>query len=276
MEKTIRINVLIALLILCSISAFGQLPIKKQWYVSWGYNFEAWAPSNISVSQNEIGNNFTLSDVKAHDVPDWETGILNKQLTEPQFNLRVGCFFNDKHTKGLEFSLDHTKYTVTVNQQANMKGKLNGETVDSNVVLAPQYFTYMLHNGANHVMINYVQRIPLLGRLDSGFSVQGILKTGGGIMLPHAENTIMGNDNNVGPKVLSNFFGFGTGKGWWQYGGYTAGIETGIRVAPVKWAYIEVSGKIAYANLSTIPVYEGIARQQLWMAEGIFSLGITW
>jgi len=276
MGKTILKPALAGLLILSFLTVHGQSPVKKQWYISWGYNSDAWAPSNITVSQNEQGNNFTLSDVKGHDEPEWNTGILNKQIAIPQFNIRFGCFFNEKHTHGLEFSLDHTKYTVSANQQVNIKGKVNGEAVDSNVVLTPEYFTYMLHNGANHVMINYVDRVRLIGKTDYGFNIQGILKGGIGIMLPHAENTIMGNDNNVGPKVLSNFFGFGNGKGWWQYGGYTAGLKSGFRVVPIKWFYMELTGKIAYANLSGIPVYEGIARQQLWMFEGIFSLGVTW
>jgi hypothetical protein len=83
----------------------------------------------------------------------------------------------------------------------------------------------------------------------------------------------MGYDNNVGPKQPDNWIGIG--RGWWRYGGYTLGLEYGFRFAPVKYVFLEISNKIAYANLSDIPVYQGIARQELWMMEGIFSLGVS-
>jgi len=277
LKKLLPLSIaLISTLSIYNKAAGQSLPhskIKKNWYFSWGYNTEIWMPSIIKISQNALGNNFTISDVVAHDEPGWTTGIFNKPLTDPQFNVRIGCFFNAGHTKGLELNFDHTKYSTTENQYANITGNMNGMPVNLNEQLTSEYFTYYLHNGANHLMVNYVQKMLLLGKQGKALSVEGILKTGGGIMLPHAENTIMGNDNNVGPKEPSNWFGIG--RGWWRYGGYTAGFEYGIRFVPVKNVFIELTSKIAYSNLSDIPVYDGIARQELWMMEGICSLGIS-
>ncbi len=250
----------------------SKVKIKKNWYFSWGYNTEIWMPSNIQISQNALGNNFTVWNVVGHDEPGWTSNLFNQPITVPQFSVRIGCFFNADHTKGLEINLDHTKYSTTGNQYADITGVINNVAVHENVQLTSEYFNYYLHNGANHLMVNYVQKVPLL-RKGKPFSIEGILKTGGGIMLPHAENTIMGNDNNVGPKEFSNWFGIG--KGWWRYGGYTAGIEYGIRFVPVKNAFIEITSKLAYSNMSDIPVYDGIARQELWMMEGICSLGVS-
>ncbi len=252
--------------------ASAQMKVKKHWYISWGYNSEMWMPSNILISENALGNNFTVHNVSAHDEPGWTSGIFNQQITIPQFSARVGFFFDDAQTNGFELSLDHTKYTTTANQSSIITGVVSGTVVNENVILSPEYFSYMLHNGANHLMVNYVKKTPIFRRMDQNVSIQGILKVGGGVMLPHAENTIMGFSNDVGPKVINNFFGIG--KGWWRYGGYTAGLEYGIRLAPVKWVFVELTNKIAYSNLSDIPVYKGIARQELWMMEGILSVGV--
>jgi hypothetical protein len=203
-----------------------------------------------------------------------QLGYLIRAIAEPQYNIRLGCFFDKAKTRGFELSFDHTKYTVTQNQSSHITGMVNGVAVDQGVVLTPEFFNYELHNGANQLMVNYVQRMALAGHIGNPFSLQGVIKIGGGIMVPHAQNTVMGNDNNVGPKEPDNCFGIKTG--WWRYGGYTAAVEYGIRFAPVKWVFIEVSNKIDYANMSDIPVYEGVARQELWMMEGILSIGVSW
>jgi hypothetical protein len=211
--------------------------------------------------------------VKAHDEPDWESGIFNKPITVPQFSGRIGYFFDAMHSKGIELSLDHSKYTVTANQLSHISGTVDGVAVNNDVILTPDYFAYKLHNGANHLMVNYVQTMPLLGRTNH-FALQGILKTGGGIMLPHADNRIMGHNNDVGPKEMDNWMGIG--KGWWRYGGFTMGAECGLKFIPFKYAFLEATAKVAYADLSDIPIYaNGTARQELWMLEGVFSFGLS-
>jgi hypothetical protein len=266
------------LLILFSISCYAgsgaDTKINRNWYVSWGYNSELWLPSNILVSQNGLGNNFVLSNVAGHDEPGWTTGIFNKDLTVPQFNVRIGCFYNESHTRGLELNFDHTKYSTTENQVAHIKGTVNHQPVDEDVVLTKDYFTYYLHNGANHLMVNYVQRIPFRGKIGRPFSLEGVMKTGAGVMVPHASNRIMGNNNDVGPKEPGNWIGIK--RAWWSYGGYTLGMEYGIRFAPCKNVFLELTDKIAFSHLSDIPVYQGFAHQDLVMMEGILSLGVAW
>jgi hypothetical protein len=247
---------------------------EGEWYFSWGYNTETWAPTDIHVFQPSLGNDFTIHNVKGHDEPGWTSGIFNKGPFAPQNNIRVGRFIDEDHTLAIELSLDHTKYTSTVNQTARVSGTINGTPVDSDKLLDEKYFRYNLHNGANHLMINIVKRVPLIGTTNESLSLSALGKAGAGLMVPHSDNTIMGQSNNVGKKEFGNFFG--TKHGWWQFDGVTAGIEAGVRFVLARPVYLELTDKVAYARLYDIPVYMGKADHSLWMNEVILSLGFTY
>lgn len=247
---------------------------EEEWYFSWGYNRETWAPTDIHVSQPSIGNDFTIHNVKGHDEPGWTSGIFNKGLFAPQFNIRVGRFIDEDHTLAIELSLDHTKYTSSIGQTTRVSGTVNGAPVDSDQVLTAKYFRYDLHNGANHLMVNVVKRWPLIGTTNESLSLAALGKAGMGLMVPHSDNTILGQNNDVGPKEFSN--SFGTKHGWWQFDGWTTGIEAGLRLVLVKPIYLELTDKFAYSRLHDIPVYQGTADHSLWMNEVIMSLGFTY
>ena len=257
-------------------SSFGRFFSEGEWYFSWGYNTETWAPSDIHVSQPSLGNDFTIHNVKGHDEPGWDTGLFNKGLFVPQTNIRIGRFIDEEHSLAVELSLDHTKYTSTIGQTARVSGTINGAAVDSDKVLDENTFRYNLHNGANHLMVNIVKRVPLIGVTNESFSLAAIGKAGLGLMIPHSDNTIFGktNDAEVGPKKFSNFFG--TKHGWWEFDGWTAAIEAGVRFVVAKPVYLELTDKVAYARLYDIPVYQGSADHTLWMNEVILSLGFTY
>lgn len=247
---------------------------EGEWYFSWGYNKETWAPSDIHVSQPSLGNDFTIHNVKGHDEPGWDTGIFNKDLFAPQTNIRIGRFVDEGRTLAVELSLDHSKYTSTIGQTATVTGTINNVPVNTTMQLDDNTFRYNLHNGANHLMLNVVKRMPLIGETNESLSLAAIAKVGMGLMVPHSDNTVLGNKNNVGEKKFSNYFG--TSNGWWQFDGWTAGIEAGVRLVLVKPVYLELTDKVAYARLYDIPVYQGTANQSLWMNEVILSLGFTY
>lgn len=247
---------------------------EGEWYFSWGYNTETWAPTDIHVSQQSLGNDFTIHDVKGHDDPGWDTGLFNKGLFVPQTNIRIGRFVDDNRTLAVELSLDHTKYTSTIGQTARVSGTVNGVAVDSDRVLDENTFRYNLHNGANHLMINIVKRLPLIGATNESLSLAAIGKAGMGLMVPHSDNTVLGQNNDVGEKKFGNLFG--TSHGWWQFDGWTAGIEAGVRLVLARPVYLELTDKVAYSRLYDIPVYQGTADHSLWMNEIILSLGFTY
>lgn len=255
-------------------SPFARFFTEGEWYFSWGYNTETWAPADIHVSQPSLGNDFTIHNVKGHDDPDWDTGLFNKGLFVPQTSMRIGRFIDEDRTIAIELSLDHTKYTSTIGQTARVSGTVNGVRVDYDKLLDDKYFRYDLHNGANQLMINVVKRLPLIGATNENLSLAALGKAGVGLMVPHPDNTVMGQNSDVGKKEFSNFFG--VGHGWWQFDGWTAGIEAGVRVVLLKPVYMELTDKVAYARLYDIPVYQGTANHSLWMNEVILSLGFTY
>jgi hypothetical protein len=246
---------------------------EGEWYFSWGTSKQFWAPTDIHVSQPSQGNDFTIHGVQGHDEPD-VASMLSGDLFGPQYNIRIGRFINDNRTIAVELSLDHTKYTVTDGQTAHVTGTIAGAPVNANYVLNASFFQYMLHNGANHLMTNLVYRQPLIGETNETLSVAFIGKAGVGIMVPHTDDTILGQPSYVGLKVPSNFFCIHNC--WWQFGGWTTGVEAGFRVVVFKPWYIELTDKVAYASLWNLPAYQGTVSHSLLMNEIVFSIGFTY
>jgi hypothetical protein len=236
-----------------------------EWFASVGTNKEFWGNSDIRVSQPALGNNFTIYNVQGHDAPAGAGEA-------PQFNVRVGRFINENW--GVEFSLDHSKYYTDIGQTAQVTGLIAGTPTNGPRQLTNTFFAEQLHNGANHVMIDGVYRLPLIGRTNETFSVAGIGKAGLGVMLPHTSDTILGNDVDVGQKTFSNLIGLHTG--WWQLNGWTTGAELGFRVVLFKPFYLELTDKVAYSRFDDLPAFQGTLQQSLWVNEVILSLGFTY
>lgn len=252
--------------------ALGQ---EGNWYFSWGYSRQQYAPSDIHVSQPTLGNDFTVHKAAASDYPasfqETIDSIVNLDFTTPQENIRIGRFMNPEKTFAIEFSLDHSKYNTNLNQTAAVTGTINNEAVNTNMVLDAQNFTYALHNGLNHLMINAVWLHHLAGPEKQPGDLQLISRVGAGILLPHADNTIFGRANQVGPKN-QNVCCFASND-WWQVNGWTAGVEVGVRYTVYKSIYLELTSKLAYGVLRGVPVYMGTADQTIWMSEQVLSTG---
>lgn len=247
------------------------------WYASWGYSRQQYAPSDIHVSQPSLGNDFTLHKVKASDFPSspWGTlqSIFKLDITSPQENVRIGRYMNAERDFAIEFSLDHTKYNTNFGQSVRISGTKANAPVSGNVTLTPTNFTYNLHNGLNHVMVNGVWFHDLHGPKNQPGHLQFLSRIGAGILLPHADNVIDGNANVVGPKQVNVCC---TAKNdWWQLNGWTAGVELGFRYTVYKSVYLELTSKAAYGVLHGVPVYNGTASQKIWMGEQVFSTGFN-
>jgi hypothetical protein len=247
----------------------------ENWYFSWGYSRQQYAPSDIRVSQPELGNDFTIRKAKGSDFPssvgDTISSLFNLDFTNPQENIRIGKFLNPEKTFAVELNIDHSKYNVDYGQTVAVDGTINNAAAPSTLAITPQNFNYALHNGLNHIMINAVWLHRLRGPEQKPGDLQLISRVGAGILLPHADNIIFGNANEVGPKN-ENVCCFKKND-WWQINGWTAGVEVGLRYRVYKSMYVELTNKIAYGVLRGVPVYKGTADQELWMNEQVLSAG---
>ncbi len=248
---------------------------RANWYFSWGYSRQQYAPSDIHVSQPTLGNDFTLRQVAGSDFPanfqETVESITSLEFTNPQENIRIGLDANK--TFAIEFSLDHSKYNTNPNQTVAVAGTIANvnQPISGSMVLTPDNFNYNLHNGLNHLMVNAVWLHHLYGPEKQPGELQLISRVGAGILLPHADNVIFGNPNQVGPK---NHNVCCTGKkDWWQINGWTTGVEIGVRYAVHRSVYLELTSKLAYGELRGVPVYQGTADQSIWMSEQVLSLG---
>ena len=227
-----------------------------RWYVSWGYNTENYADTDIRFEQPSLGNDFTLHSATMHDYKSWD--VWNHAITIPQYSIRIGRFIR-KNT-AIELNFDHAKAILPNDQNVRLTGTLAGAPADQVVRVGDFVQTYKLNNGANFLLLNLVQRIPLLGEPGRTGSLALLGKAGVGFMYPHTENTVLGRPNQSG----------------FEFGGFGAGIEAALRVHPYKGLYVDGAQKGFYGRYRNLNVNQGTASQDLWAHVSIISLGIAW
>lgn len=252
-----------------------ELPKKKKgtFYVLWGYNRDWFAKSTIHFRNdgdpnlhNEKGvYDFTLYNVTAADRPQFNRIKDIKNITVPQFNFRIGYYFNDKHDQGIELNYDHAKYVVNDWQTAQIKGSAFGESFDKDTVLNPNSFHFEHTDGANFWLLNYMKRFKICEGKNLKHNVGLIIKPGIGIVYPRTDVTLFGNRVNNS----------------WHISGFCAGIEAGLRAELWKHLTIEFTGKGVYADYFAIIVQgkgNGQAKQKMLAFEAILNIGysINW
>lgn len=251
------------ILFLLAVHSVGFSQEKKfikngHFYFSWGYNTESYSKSDIHIVQPSLHNDYVFNNTLAHDHIGWNE-LFQHDLTIPQYNYRLGYFFNEKQTWGIELNFDHTKYVVTSGQTVHVTGIMNDSPIDMNVITGDSVLRYQLNNGANFFLLNLVRRINIFTSSSKKFQVDALLKGGIGPVIPHVQNTIFGKDN------VPHF----------QFGGWNTGIEITIKATFFKFIYLEFCDKGDYARYSNLKVYEGTAAQSFFTHELILNLGIT-
>jgi hypothetical protein len=252
----------VGIMLLFSISSMAQKKIKerkKEFYFSWGYNKEWYTNSTVKINQPNLGNNYSFVQIKGHDHPGWDEGIFSKPLTVPQYNYRVGLFINKKRGIAIELNFDHTKF-IFADQQAKIKGILNGRYVDSNISFnRDSGFYYYLNNGANFFLFNIVKRWQWYTSKSQHIKIDVLGKAGIGPVVPHVENSFF-------KKVNADGF---------QLGGWNVGIEAALRATFYKYIFIEYCNKLDYARYSNLKVFEGRAKHAFGTYEMIVNIGCT-
>lgn len=228
-------------------------------YGSWGYNTEWYTRSNIHIVQPSLQNDFTFENIQAHDHIGWDH-LFHVQFTIPQYNYRLGYFFDKKQLWAFELNFDHTKYVVTQGQMVTLKGTMNGKPIDNpSLLITPYVLIWQLNNGANFFLFNIVRKLPVYSSPKTkDFIFYSLVKAGVGPVIPHVDNTIFGNANNR----------------HFQLGGWNTGVEGVLRFIFFKYAYLEYCCKLDYARYSYLGIYAGEANQAFGCFEMIANAGI--
>lgn len=234
---------------------------KGEFYFSWGYNKEWYTHSTVKVNQPSLNNNYSLNNVISHDHPGWDEGLFTAPISIPQYNYRLGYFFNKKKGLAFEINFDHTKHIIKDGQIMSVSGTINGRHVDTTVNFSEgNGFYYYLNNGANFLLFNIVKRWNWHESRSGQFKVDALGKAGIGPLVPHVQNSLFGKANEPG----------------FQIGGWNMGVEAGVRATFFKHVYLEFTNKVDYARYSGLKVYQGTAKQAFGTYELILSLGYTW
>ncbi|HTA26170.1 MAG TPA: hypothetical protein VK809_00155 [Bacteroidia bacterium] len=205
-----------------------------------------------------MNNNFAFNNLVAHDHIGWNN-MFSVPATIPQYNYRIGYFFNKKQDLAIELNFDHTKYIVAQGYNVIVSGTLHGRTVDTTVNINNSTLRYFLNNGANFFLFNLVKKFTLFSTKDKKFRIDGLVKAGVGPVVPHVDNTIFGNDN----------------RRQFQLGGWNTGVEATIKVVLFQHIYLEYCNKLDYARYSGLEIYGGTAHQAFGTYENIANVGYT-
>ena len=230
---------------------------QREYFVSWGYNGDSYAKSDLHISQSSLGNDFTLADVQARDSKAW-TELFSHSLFVPQYNLRFGMFFNERW--GLEVALDHMKWIVRQDQQVRMTGTMHSAPVDAQVTLTPDVLRYQLNNGANPIFFNVVRRVRIAGEPGRTGYFSFLPKAGAGFAVPHTENTLFGEPNE---------------KGFQPFHGWNMDAAAAVRIHVYKPIYVEFEEKLLYAHYFGVKVDQGTASHSVTAAEFSFHFGVA-
>jgi len=229
-----------------------------RFYGSWGYNSEWYTHSNINVNQPGMQNNYTFENLSAHDRVGWNN-LFHVQPTIPQYNYRIGYFFDEKQLWGIEINFDHTKYVVTQGSLSIVDGTYKGHKVDTAVMINSNSLFWQLNNGANWFLVNLVRKFPIIKTADNKIVIFALLKGGFGPNVPHVDDDIFGEQNHP----------------HFQVGGVNTGIEALVRITFFQYAFLEYSNKVDYADYWGLRVYGGTAAQSFGAYEMIANIGFT-
>lgn len=252
---------------ICDCPAQSKLG-KGTIYFSWGYNRDKFSKSDIhfynpgelnTVTGNYDSYDFTIYDARAVDRPRLKD-IFRTDLTIPQYNYRLGYYFNNKKDIGIEINFDHTKYIMEDYQTLHVKGTINGTYIDQDTLIDPTTFLHFEHSdGANFLFVNFMKRQRLLVSKNKKHWLSAVAKVGAGVVIPRTQISLWGQD-------LNNCF---------HIAGYGFGLDGGLRYDAFKHFFLEYTLKGCFTNYTNVLVIgEGQAHHYFWTGENILVLGV--
>jgi hypothetical protein len=237
-------------------------------FAYWGYNRAQFSASSIHFTGADY--DFILHDVLAKDKP--EAFTLNnyfnpKNIWIPQYNYRVGWFFNDRWSFSL--GLDHMKYVVVQGQQVALNGTIapsrsaayatSGETGEAR--LTPDFLTYEHTDGLNLLGFD-VDHYSLLTHSGNGkhalYLTQGIFA---GPVIPRTDVRLFG-------EGINNKF---------HLAGYGAGLQLGVFALVADRMFLRANvrgGYIELPSVLTTGMSDDRASQHFWFIQENVVLGV--
>jgi hypothetical protein len=174
---------------------------KGELSVSWGYN-RTWF-SNSDIKFTGIDYDFVLKSIVAKDRPTEikaDPYLNPSAFTIPQYNFRVGYYFKDKWA--ISFGVDHMKYVMENNQDANISGYINTE----NSVYQGEFDNELINVGTDFLLfehtdgLNYINfeshYFDNLYRFNEKISINYYGGGGLGVLFPKSNVKLMGFERN--------------------------------------------------------------------------------
>ena len=240
---------------------------KGEFYAHWGWNREWYNKSDISFQGENY--NFTLKNVVAKDKPaefDIETYFSPEYVTVPQYNFRIGYYFNDHYHVSL--GVDHMKYVVQSFQTVKIDGVINeagnsynGNYYNDDILIEPGFLEMEHSDGLNYSNIE-------LGRFDNLLRYKkvslGITEAlGVGVMYPKTDAHLFKNDRHDEYHIA----------------GFGLNAQIGLNFKFLKHFYIQSEIRGGYVNMPNVRTTyspKDFAKQQFFYSQANILFGAFW
>lgn len=219
----------------------NQYSNKGKLYVYWGWNKSAYSNSDIYFKGNNY--DFTIHNVVGVDrqSPISSDYINPKSITIPQYNFRIGYYFNDKYS--ISIGNDHMKYVMKNGQRKQIDGyiKNSGGKYDKvyeyeEIELSQDFLMFEHTDGLNYENID-IRRHERIKQF-SNFTVDAFVGLGAGISFPRTNVTFLEG------KRYDEF----------NVAGYGVNALLGGNLTYKGWLFVQVETKGGYIDMPNIRV----------------------
>lgn len=227
-----------------------------------------YAPSTMHFTQPGYGTDLTIKDVHAKQRTsfdafyNWPNGYL--QIDEPQSSWSLGAQFNNGY--GVEANIKHNKYTIPdLDQQREFSGTVGGQPVSGKHPVGDYLQQYEICTGLNEVSIEATKAFQLPAGKKDRFEL--ISKVGPSIYVDAPRSRIVNPSGGIDVQT--------DGNNAYQVDGFGATVENELRYEFRRHVSVSVAHAVSYANLNSVPIPGGNAKQQIWSNQFSVGLGYT-
>jgi hypothetical protein len=268
---------LLFLLLLCVFASPADAQIRKHQrkrstnagtlFFYWGYNRTAYTGSTVHFIGSDY--DFTMKGLRATDrQPKFDANLyLNPaNITIPQYNFRVGYYFNEKWA--LSLGVDHFNYVMRHDKEVTMDGHIDmsadslwqGNYTQDTKLIDPAVFHYEHAGGLNYL------RIELMRSYD-------LFEIGNRRQLALTGNVGL----NLGPMLTTTNFLFAKEQSTRStaLSGYGIGANASARLEFFKHVFIQAEGGLAFAHLPGVRTRANDRNQRAKQAFGLATYNVS-